>query len=82
MRWGGQPVDLTPRETALLEVLLKQPQKVLSKSRLQEQLYDWSGEEPDSNVLEVLIGRLRRKLDAPGEPESLSESDSVSEGTS
>ncbi|MCU0931222.1 MAG: response regulator transcription factor [Serpentinimonas sp.] len=62
VQWGGQPVDLTPRETALLEVLLKQPQKVLSKSRLQEQLYDWSGEEPDSNVLEVHIHHLRRKI--------------------
>lgn len=63
--WNGQPVDLTPGETALLEVFLKQPQKVLSKSRLQEQLYDWSGDEPDSNVLEVHIHHLRRKID-PG----------------
>jgi two-component system, OmpR family, response regulator QseB len=60
--WGQQAVDLTPRETAVLEVLLKQPQKVLSKAKLQEQLYDWSGEEPDSNVLEVHIHHLRRKI--------------------
>jgi two-component system, OmpR family, response regulator QseB len=60
--WAQQAVELTPRETAVLEVLLKQPQKVLSKARLQEQLYDWSGEEPDSNVLEVHIHRLRRKI--------------------
>ena len=65
VRWCGQPVDLTPGETAVLEVLLKQPQKVLSKNHLQEQLYDWSAEEPDSNVLEVHIHHLRRKI-SPG----------------
>ena len=62
VRWAGQLVDLTPQETALLEVLLKQPQKVLSKRALMEQLYDWSGGEPDSNVLEVQVHHLRRKI--------------------
>ena len=59
--WAGHPVELTPQETALLEVLLKQPQKVLSKRVLLEQLYDWNVEEPDSNVLEVQVHHLRRK---------------------
>jgi len=62
VRWQQQPVDLTPRETMLLEVLLKHPQKVLSKAHLQEQLYDWGDEEPDSNVLEVHVHHLRRKI--------------------
>lgn len=62
VRWQGQAVDLTPRETTLLEVLLKHPQKVLSKTHLQEQLYDWGDEEPDSNVLEVHVHHLRRKI--------------------
>jgi two-component system response regulator QseB len=65
VQWKGQTVELTGRETALLEVLLKHPQKVLSKSQLQEQLYDWSGGEPESNALEVHIHHLRRKID-PG----------------
>lgn len=60
--WLGKAIDLTPQETALLEALLKQPQTVLSKRRLFEQLYDWSGGEPDSNVLEVQIHHLRRKI--------------------
>jgi two-component system response regulator QseB len=62
VRWKGQPVELTAREVALLEVLLKHPQRVLSKAQLQEQLYDWSGREPESNALEVHVHRLRRKI--------------------
>jgi len=57
--WRGVKVDLTPRECALLEVLLRHPQRVLSKSLLQEKLYDWSGGEPESNALEVHIHHLR-----------------------
>jgi two-component system response regulator QseB len=53
---------LTGRETALLEVLLSHPQRVLSKSQLLEKLYDWSGGEPESNALEVHVHHLRRKL--------------------
>ena len=65
VRWKERPVELTGRETALLEVLLKNPQRVLSKAQLVEQLYDWSGGEPESNALEVHIHHLRRKI-APG----------------
>jgi two-component system, OmpR family, response regulator QseB len=63
VRWQGRAVDLTAREMALLEALLKQPQRVLSKAHLQEQLYDWSGQEPESNALEVHVHHLRRKID-------------------
>jgi two-component system response regulator QseB len=63
VRWKGQPVDLTAREMALLEVLLSHPQRVLSKAVLQEKLYDWSGGEPESNALEVHVHHLRRKID-------------------
>jgi two-component system response regulator QseB len=62
--WQGRPADLTGRETALLEVLLSHPQRVLSKSQLIEKLYDWSGGEPESNALEVHVHHLRRKLHA------------------
>ncbi len=65
VRWQGQDVALTARESALLEVLLAHPQRVLSKGQLQEKLYDWSGEEPESNALEVHVHHLRRKID-PG----------------
>lgn len=63
VRWRGVPVDLTAREMALLEVLLANPQRVLSKAHLQEKLYDWSGAEPESNTLEVYVHHLRKKID-------------------
>jgi two-component system response regulator QseB len=62
VQWQGTKVELTPRECALLEVFLSQPQRVLSKALLQEKLYDWSGDEPESNALEVHIHHLRRKI--------------------
>ncbi|RZI95718.1 MAG: response regulator [Variovorax sp.] len=61
--WKGVQVDLTGRELALLEALLGQSQRVLSKAHLLEKLYDWSGVEPESNALEVHIHHLRRKID-------------------
>lgn len=61
--WKGVQVDLTGRELALLEALLSQSQRVLSKAHLLEKLYDWSGVEPESNALEVHIHHLRRKID-------------------
>ncbi|MEO5794069.1 MAG: winged helix-turn-helix domain-containing protein [Rhodoferax sp.] len=63
VRWKGETVELTGRELALLEALLKHPQRVLSKAHLQEKLYDWSSTEPESNTLEVHIHHLRRKID-------------------
>jgi two-component system response regulator QseB len=63
--WKGRGVELTARELALLEAFLSQPRRILSKAQLQEKLYDWSGSEPESNVLEVHVHHLRRKID-PG----------------
>ncbi|HEX6362288.1 MAG TPA: response regulator [Albitalea sp.] len=63
VEWQGRAIELTGRETALLEVLLAHPQRVLSKSQLREKLYDWSGSEPESNALEVHVHNLRRKID-------------------
>ncbi len=62
--WQGAPVDLTQRESALLEVLLSNPSRVLSKQQIVEKLYGW-GEEIESNALEVFVHHLRRKI-APG----------------
>ena len=49
---------------ALLEVLLANPQRVLSKAQLQEKLYDWHSAEPESNTLEVYVHHLRKKIDS------------------
>lgn len=62
VHWKDEPVDLTGREIQLLEALLKNPHKVLSKAQLLDQLYDWRGDEPESNALEVHIHHLRRKI--------------------
>ncbi len=57
----GATFDLTGTEFRLLRYFMLHPGRVLSKSRLTEQVYD-SETERDSNVLEVYINRLRRKL--------------------
>ena len=61
----GRAVELTAFEYRLLECLLMRPGQVLSKSELTERLYDQDFDR-DSNVIEVFVGRLRRKLDPEG----------------
>jgi two-component system response regulator QseB len=57
----GQPVELSPREFVLLRLLLENPGRVLSRSRLEEALYGAEGE-VGSNAVEVHVHHLRRKL--------------------
>jgi two-component system, OmpR family, response regulator PhoP len=59
---NGNAVELTSFEYRLLELLMLHAGEVLSKSELTEKLYEQDFER-DSNVIEVLIARLRRKLD-------------------
>ncbi len=59
-----QPLGLTAYEYRILEYLMRHHQQVVPKDRLMEQLYP-DDEERDPNVIEVLVGRLRRKLEAP-----------------
>lgn len=59
--WQGQEVKLSRREYALLLELARQPDKVLSRPRLESLLYGW-GEEVESNALEVHVHHLRKKL--------------------
>jgi two-component system, OmpR family, response regulator PhoP len=61
----GAPVELTAFEYRLLEFLVRERARVVSKQELSDYLYPHD-EDRDSNVLEVLIGRLRRKLDPAG----------------
>ena len=62
----GNPVDLTSFEYRLLEHLMLHAGEVISKAELTEKLYEQDFER-DSNVIEVLIARLRRKLDPEDE---------------
>jgi two-component system response regulator PhoP len=61
----GAAMDLTAYEYRLLEYLVRERARVVSKQELSDYLYPHD-EDRDSNVLEVLIGRLRRKLDPDG----------------
>jgi len=57
----GKPLKLSSREAALLEVLVKQFGRVVTKDRLMEHLYS-SDEAPGDNAIEVFVHRLRKKL--------------------
>jgi two-component system, OmpR family, response regulator PhoP len=59
---NSEPVELTTFEYRILEHLMLRAGDVISKTELTERLYDQDFER-DSNVIEVLVGRLRRKLD-------------------
>ena len=63
LRRDGVAVPVSPREFALLHALLERPGRILSRAQLEERLYGW-GEEVGSNVVEVHIHSLRRKLGA------------------
>jgi two-component system response regulator MprA len=64
---GERPVELTRTEFALLELFLRNPRQVLTRSLIFERVwgYDFG---PASNSLDVYIGYLRRKTEAGGEP--------------
>ena len=58
---AGKPIDVPPKEFAILKLLLENTGKVLSRARLEEALYGWSGE-VGSNAVEVHVHHLRKKL--------------------
>jgi DNA-binding response OmpR family regulator len=64
VRRGGQPIELTPREFALLEYLLRRRDEVVGKQDILEHVWD-AHYEGDPNVVEVYVGYLRRKIDTP-----------------
>jgi len=63
VRFKGQPVELAPREFALLHELLLNAGRVMTRTQLESKLYPW-GEEVESNALEVPIHHPRRQLAA------------------
>ena len=62
---NGEVIELTSFEYRLLEELIRHHGEILSKQILTDYLYPHD-EDRDSNVLEVMVGRLRRKLDPSG----------------
>jgi two-component system, OmpR family, response regulator len=58
----GQPLELSARELALLEILMQRSGRMVSKEQLVDHLCEW-GEEVSTNAIEVYIHRLRKKLE-------------------
>ncbi|MBP5988168.1 MAG: response regulator transcription factor [Azonexus sp.] len=58
---AGQAVELSSREFSLLQMLLENAGRVLTRTQLEQSVYGWR-DEPDSNALEVHIHHLRKKL--------------------
>jgi two-component system OmpR family response regulator len=59
---GGKPVELRPREFALLEYLMRHPGRVLSKTMILSHVWGYSFD-PGTNVVDVLVSRLRDQVD-------------------
>ncbi|MGY2046886.1 response regulator transcription factor [Methylobacterium sp. JK268] len=66
-RRGTRDLDLLPRELKLLEYLMRRPGQVVTRALLFEEVWHYRFT-PKSNLIDVHIGRLRRKLEAAGEP--------------
>lgn len=64
---ANQPLDLTPKEQALLDILMRHAGQVVSRARLAEQVWRADLIAID-NLIDVHIGKLRRKVDAAGQP--------------
>jgi DNA-binding response OmpR family regulator len=62
VRRGGQVIELSAREYALLEYLLRNPRRVLSRSQILAHVWD-DNFDPVGNAVDVLVSRVRRKLD-------------------
>ena len=64
---GKEPLVLTAREFAILETMMRKAGAVVSREEILEQAWG-EREEPMSNTIDVLVARLRRKIDAPRRP--------------
>ena len=62
VRRGGQPIDLQPREFQLLEFLMRHAGQVVTRTMLLEGVWDYHFD-PQTNVIDVHVSRLRQKID-------------------
>jgi two-component system OmpR family response regulator len=63
---GGVPIELRPREFALLEYLMRNAGKVVSKTMILSHVWEYNFD-PQTNIVDVLVSRLRDKIDRPFE---------------
>jgi two-component system OmpR family response regulator len=67
---AGKPLDLRPREFTLLEFLMRHAGHVVSKTMILSHVWEYSFD-PQTNIVDVLVSRLRDKIDKPFEPKLL-----------
>ena len=63
VRRAGSPVELTPKEYAVLEYLMRHTGRVMSRTLITEYAWDYHFD-PGTNILDVVINRLRKKIDS------------------
>jgi two-component system OmpR family response regulator len=63
----GREIELQPREFSLLEYLMRQPGRVVTKTMIMEHIWDYHFD-PQTNVVDVLVCRLRNKVDRDFQP--------------
>jgi DNA-binding response OmpR family regulator len=61
---AGRTLDLRPREFALLEYLMRNPGRVISKTMILSHIWEYNFD-PQTNIVDVLVSRLREKIDRP-----------------
>lgn len=60
---AGRPIELTPKEYAVLEYLMRHPGRVMSRTLITEYAWDYHFD-PGTNIVDVVINRLRKKVDS------------------
>src|SRR5258705_13259436 len=64
---GDRSIDLLPREFRLLEYMMRRKEQMLTRAMLLEEVWNYKFV-PQTNLVDVHMGRLRRKMDEPREP--------------
>ena len=67
---GGASIELRPREFALLEYLMRNAGKVVSKTMILSHVWEYNFD-PQTNIVDVLVSRLRDRIDRPFEKKLL-----------
>jgi DNA-binding response OmpR family regulator len=67
---GGEAIELSTREFVLLEYLMRHPDQVLSRTQILTAVWEYDFD-PLSNIVDVYVRYLRRKVDRPGEPSTI-----------
>ncbi len=63
---NGRRIDLAPREWAVLELFMRHPNQILTRAQILNRVWDY-GFDPGSNIVDVYVGYVRRKLNRTGE---------------